>query len=145
VKKLLFIPLFAFFLQAQPVHASEYPWKTQPPFEISFIDGFQDIYNPGEQFSFYVEGKSSHIDMGPKSGFSVTAYIQDQQNVTIGHAVGKYDANRSAWLINLAAPSDDTRAYNVMIYLYCGKDDSQCADTYGRAAQTEKILQLKVR
>ena len=130
-----------------PASANEYPWKTLPPFEISFVDGYQETYNAGDQIVFYVEGKSpSRVEAEPQAGFDVQAYIVDQtakRNHTGTN--GKYDENRRAWLVTLTAPKDNTKSYEISVSLYCGKDESPCAEIYGRAAQTQKTLNLLVR
>lgn len=130
-----------------PASAKEYPWKTLPPFEISFIDGYQETYSAGEPIIFYVEGKShSKVEAEPQAGFDVQAYILDSADKTNHSGTnGKYDENKQAWLVTLTAPKDNTKSYEISISLYCGKDESPCAEIYGRAAQVGRTLNLQVR
>ena len=130
-----------------PAAAYEYPWKTLPPFEISFIDGYLTTYAAGEQIVFYVEGKSpSRVEAEPRSGFNVQAYIVDKTATrNYAGANGEYDEKKGAWLIRLTAPKDNTKPYELSVSLYCGKDESPCAEIYGRAAQTSKTFNLQVQ
>ena len=130
-----------------PAEAYEYKWKTLPPFEISFIDGYKESYGAGEPMIFYVEGKSpSKVEAEPQTGFNVQAYIVDTTaKKNYAGATGEYDENKRAWLIKLTAPKDNTKTYEVSVRLYCGKDESPCAEIYGRAAQTSKTLNLQVQ
>jgi hypothetical protein len=127
--------------------AYEYRWKTLPPFEISFIDGYRGTYDEGEEIIFYVEGRSpSKIEAEPQNGFNVQAYIDDPaEKKSLSATNGKYDENRRAWLITLNAPKDNTKSYVLSVSLYCGRDESPCAEIYGKAAQTLKNLNLQVR
>lgn len=134
-------------LFSMPASAYEYKWKTLPPFEISFIDGYNETYGTGELIHFYVEGKSpSKVEAEPQAGFNVQAYIIDTTNKkTLAGTSGEFDENKRAWLIKLKAPEDNTKTYELSVSLYCGKDESQCAEIYGRAAQTMKVLNLQVQ
>ena len=127
--------------------AFEYPWKTQPPFEISFVDGYQEFYEAEERISFYVEGRSpAGIETAPQHGFNVQVHISDPAaQKSHSAANGAYDENRRAWLVELSAPKDNTKSYTLDISLYCGIDNSQCAEIYGVAAQTTKTFNLQVR
>jgi len=79
-------------------------------------------------------------------GFNVQASIDDlAEKKSLSGTSGKYDENRRAWLITLNAPKDNTKLYELSVNLYCGKDESPCAEIYGRAAQTSKNLNLQVR
>jgi hypothetical protein len=146
MKKILIAAMFVGAL-AIPASANEYPWKTLPPFEISFIDGYQETYNAGEQIVFYVEGKSpSKVEAEPQAGFHVQAYIADKTAKSNHSGTnGKYDENKHAWLVTLTAPEDNTKSYHMSVSLYCSNDESPCAEIYGRAARTNKILNLQVR
>jgi hypothetical protein len=145
--KQIVITVIGVVLFSIPVVADEYPWKTLPPFEIWFIDGYQETYDAGEQIVFYVEGRShSLIEAEPQTGFNVQASIFDSAgNKTYSGTNGKYDENKRAWLITLTAPKDNTKSYRLSVSLYCGKDESPCAEIYGRAAQTSKSLFLQIR
>lgn len=124
----------------------EYPWKVPTPFEISFVDGFTGVYPIGEQIVFHVEGRSPvKVDALPNNGFAVSAAIYDvPRSRIIQSVVGNFDEARRAWQLAFSAPSDNSISYEVEIHLYCGKDESQCAEIYGRAAQTTKRLTLIV-
>lgn len=126
--------------------ASEYPWKTLPPFEISYIDGYQEVYGADEQIIFYVEGNSFRTETEPQNGFNVAANIDDPlEQRSVSGTSGEYDESRRAWLIKLTAPKDNTKSYKLSVYLYCGRDEGPCAEIYGRAAQISKIYPLQVR
>jgi len=141
--------LVTIFMSLFSIQAAAYedPWKTLPPFEISFIDGYQGAYDAEEQIVFYVEGKSpSRIEAEPQAGFDVQAYIVDPaEKRNHSGANGKYDENKRAWLITMKAPKDNSKTYELSVLLYCGKDDSPCAEIYGKAAQTSKTLSLQIR
>lgn len=125
----------------------QYPgWKTPQHFEISSIIDYQEVYNADEPIIFYVEGKSDKIDLEQSTGFYMQARIDEYPRTkTVSFAKVQYDPDKRAWQIKLTAPKDNTKDYEIELFLYCGFDDSLCATTYGRAAQVEKILHLKVR
>lgn len=127
--------------------AYEYPWKALPPFEISFVDGYQEIYGVEERIIFYVEGRSpAGIETEPRNGFNVQVHINDPvAQKSLSGVNGTYDKNRRAWRVELSAPNDYTKFYQMEIGLYCGADKSPCAEIYGIAAQTSKIFKLQVR
>jgi hypothetical protein len=127
--------------------ARQYPgWKTPQHFEISSVIGYQEVYNADEPIVFYVEGKSDKIDLEQSTGFYMQARIDEfPRTRPVSFAKVQYDPDKRAWQINLTAPKDNTKTYEIQLHLYCGFDDSLCATTYGRAAQVEKILPLKIR
>jgi hypothetical protein len=143
----IFIMAFLAVLLYAPAIADEYHWKNRQHFEISNIEGLQDSYAPGEQIVFYVEGKSPvKVDAEPKSGFHVQAYLVEKSSTkTYAGANGKYDADRRAWKVVFTAPKDTGKSYTMEIGLYCSKDDSPCAETYGRAARTRKTVPFHIR
>ena len=129
-----------------PAAAYDYPWKTLPPFEISYIDGYEEVYDAGEQIIFYVQGNSFRTETEPRNGFGVQASIDDPaEQRSVAGATGEYDESRRAWLIKLKAPKDNTKSYKLSIGLYCDRDEGSCAEIYGRAAQTSKTYSLQVR
>ena len=125
----------------------EYPgWKTPQHFEISSVYDYQEEYDAAQPIAFYVEGKSDKIDLGQSTGFTIQARIDEfPRTKPLSFANGKYDPEKRAWQLTFTAPKDNTKKYEIHILLYCGRDNSPCSDTYGRAAQVEKILPLTVR
>jgi len=130
----------------QTANADEYDkWKTTPPFEISGIDGFQDNYNVGDPIHISITGKSNKINTDPLNGFGIAATIYDiPRKKGFQGAAGTYDQGKHAWNVELTAPTDTTLSYEIEIHLYCSKNVSPCADTYGIAAQVEKKIPLKI-
>lgn len=128
------------------ISAPEYQWKVSTPFEVSFVDGFMGVYQAGEPIVFHVEGRSPvQIEALPENGFSLAAAIYDvPRSRTIQSVAGNFDETRRAWQVTFTAPGDNAISYEVEIHLYCGRDESQCAEIYGRAAQTTKLLSLNV-
>lgn len=149
--KKLFIIVFILTAIYTPASAGttprQYPgWKTPQHFEVSAIDGYQEVYNAGEPIVFYVEGKSDKISLEQSTGFYMQGRIYDYPRTkSVVSAKIKYDSDRRAWQVQLIAPQDNTKEYEIVLHLYCGFDDSLCAITYGKAAQVEKILPLKIR
>lgn len=127
--------------------SDDYPWKTQPPFEVSGVEGFASSYLAGNLLSFHVMGKSYvDIDAESKNGFSVSAAIYDvPRTKTFQTVAGTYDEAKRGWQIDFTAPTDSSLSYEIEILLYCGKDDSKCAEIYGIAAQTTKRMPLYIR
>ena len=127
--------------------SNEYPWKTQPPFEVIDADGYQSSYQAGDPISFYVIGKSYvEIDAEPKNGFSVSAAIYDVPRTKSFQSVtGKYDEAKHGWQVDFTTPKDSSLSYEIEIHLYCGQDDSRCAEIYGISAQTTKQMSFSVR
>ena len=145
MKKLILV-LILVMIPLASVTAGEYPWKTLPPFEMSYIDGYLETYDAGETINFLVEGRSSSIDVEPHSGFCVQAYITQQgADRNYAGANGSYDENKRAWVVSMQAPKDSSKVYELSVSLYCGDDQSPCATTYGRAAQIRKVLPLNIR
>ena len=129
-----------------PEAGFEYPWKTLPPFEISYIVGYQEVYDADEQIMFYVQGNSFRTETEPQNGFNVQANIDDPaEQRSVSGSYGEYDEGRRAWLIKLKAPRENTKSYKLSISLYCASDVSPCAEIYGRAAQISKTYPLQVR
>jgi len=145
MKKLFPAVLLALSICSPATAAYNYPWKTQPPFDIAVIEGYRETYTAGEPIAFTIEGKAQ-FDVTPENGFSVAATLHDTPRTrTLRSVAAKYDASKKIWQFTFAAPTDSTKAYEIEIHLSCGRDDSQCATTYGRAAQIEKRLPLQVR
>lgn len=131
-----------------PIQAAgfEYPWKTLPPFEISYIVGYQEVYDADEQIMFYVQGNSFRTETEPQNGFNVQSNIDaPAEQRSVSGSYGEYDEGRRAWLIKLKAPKDNTKSYKLSVSLYCASDVSPCAEIYGVAAQISKTYSLQVR
>lgn len=128
-------------------YADEYPWKTQPPFEITSIDGLLSGYLAGSPISFYVIGKSYvDIETEPKNGFSVSAAVYDvPRTKTFQSVTGKYDEEKHGWQVDFTSPQNSSLSYEIELQLYCGKDESQCAQIYGISAQTTKQMPLYIQ
>lgn len=120
-------------------------WKNSERYDFSYIDGFQEIYNPGEQIIFSVEGKSDKLYVEKSSGFDVTATIFDLSRNIGKRAEVKYDPSRRTWKVKLIAPKESGKEYKIVLNLFCKKNDSQCATTYGFGTQIDKSLPLQVR
>lgn len=120
-------------------------WKTLERYNFSYIDGFYDIYNPEESIYISVQGKSDKLEVDEANGFSVFATMMDLSKNTGKRAKVKYDANKHTWKIILTAPKDNTGEYKIVVNLFCKKNDSPCAETYGFGTQIDKTLPLQVR
>jgi hypothetical protein len=115
-------------------------------FEIASVEGGQEYYNPNEQFSIFVTGKSPVYDADPKAGFHVQASITDETlNKTIADADGKFDSEKLAWQVDFTAPSNPNHAYNLNVYFYCEKEGAPCEATYNRTARAIKTMPLQIR
>jgi hypothetical protein len=146
MKKTIIATLFVGCVSAS-AFAYDYPWKVSPPFEISDVDGYKEVYQIGEPIVFHVEGKSAvHIDALPENGFGLAATIYDvPRSKTIQSVAGKYDENRRTWMVNLTAPKDNAISYEIELNLLCNRDESKCAEIYGIAAQTSRVVPLQVQ
>lgn len=143
---LLLIVITSYSSAIAATTARQYPgWKTSERFEISKVEGHQEIYNKHGPIVFYVEGKSDKMDVEKVNGFLVSAVLYDVPRTGIQNAVVRYDHTRRAWQVKLKAPKDGTKTYEIQVHLYCGKGGSACADMYGLSAQVEKILPLSIR
>lgn len=124
----------------------EMGWKTSDHFELSYIEGYQEIYNPEEQIAFYVEGKSDKMNVDPENGFIAGAVIyESSKKIMDKQTFGKYDYDRRAWLVVIDAPKDNTNRYEMFIALTCSKNDSECANIYGSGTQQDRVLPLQLR
>jgi len=124
-----------------------YPFKNGRSFEIYSVDRVESTYSPGEQISLEVSGRSlsTNVPIEPESGFHVQVAI-DSADLTHseGRANGKYDEAARGWLADLHAP-DAPGEYRLMVFLYCSRDESPCAETFGRAAQVTETFYFEVR
>lgn len=151
MKKLLFALLLAIAFYTSANAAPDVPdnkgTKIPVNFETSNIDGYREIYAPGEQILFHVAGKSPEsLAIDPKAGFHVQAMIISEKQINpYSSANGSYDEEKRAWLVTLTAPNEVSSSYQVEISLYCAHETGPCVDTYGQAAQIQKILPLQVR
>lgn len=130
--------------------ARNYPgWKTAERFQISTIDGYQVTFSAQDDIVFYVAGTSSKVSVEPGSGFFVSAILYDTPRTSaaaIKTAKVTYDAVKQAWKVVFTAPmASSAKAPEIQVHLYCGKEGSTCAMTYGLSAQIEKILPLRIR
>ncbi len=120
-------------------------WNSSERFEISDVYGLQEAYNAEEPIVFYVEGKSDKLNVEKENGFYVAASLDiPSENTTIIGNVA-YDSVRHAWQVNLTAPKDNTKQYEISVHLLCGVNDSPCATSYGAGAKIDKILPLQIR
>ncbi|MBK5276000.1 MAG: hypothetical protein JJE30_13235 [Desulfuromonadales bacterium] len=151
MKKLLFALLLAFTLHIPALATSDIPDTTEPKipvnFEISNTDGYREIYGPGEQIAIHVAGKSPELlTIDPKSGFHVQAMIvSEKQSNPYASVNGVFDDEKHAWLITFTVPNEASNSYHLVISLYCAQAQGPCVQTYGQAAQIQKILPLQVR
>ena len=120
-------------------------WKTTAHYEFSGFDGLQDSYNANEQITFTIAGSSSNLAVEKPNGFNVVVTIFDPSKNVGRRAAVSYDPDKHAWLARLAAPTDSTTEYKLVVNLFCEKKDSPCADTYGLGTQIDKIITLHVR
>lgn len=124
-----------------------YPFKDGRSFEIYSVDRVESTYSPGEQISLEVSGRSlsTNVPIEPESGFHVQVAI-DSADLTHpeGRANGEYDEAARAWLADLHAP-DTPGEYRLTVFLYCSRDESLCAETFGRAAQVTETFHFEVR
>jgi hypothetical protein len=135
----------SFAVAAEPEH---YPWKHGNSFEIYYVEGAESVYFPGEAISLEVQGRalSTHVSPDPEHGFHVQASIDHQDaSKSFAGANGDYDPHLRGWRVALEAPQEVKDRYRLRVSLYCGVDESLCADTYGRAAQTTKVFYFDVR
>ena len=133
---------FTTFVFANP----PYPFQTIPGFEIASIEGYQESYNPGEEITFFVEGKSEHLEVGEQTGFLMSASMSQlpKKSRNLWRGKAEYDESRHGWQFTANAPTDGGNEYEIELFLYCN-DDTPCAETYGRAAQIEKTILLHLR
>lgn len=120
-------------------------WKNYERYEISKIDEFQGVYNPGDQVVFFVEGRSSRLDVDEANGFKVFATMIEILGNVVSRVEIQYDNERHAWQANLTAPKDKNKEYKIVINLFCKTKDSPCATSYGDGTQVDKILSLQVQ
>ena len=110
------------------------------------IDGYNEVYNPGEQITFYVEGRSPvQIDPDSKSGFNVQVYITNEKDDILSGTNGEFDEEKRAWQVKVTAPKGSASDYKMIISFYCGAEKSPCTDIYGRASTVSKTLPLVIR
>ena len=126
----------------------DYPWKDGNRFEIYYVDGVESIYSPGQSISLDVQGRalSTHVSPDPEHAFHVQAYIDHEDSSrSLAGANGEYDQRLRGWRVTLEAPREIKDGYRLQVSLYCGVDESLCAETYGRAAQTTKTFYFGIR
>ena len=126
----------------------DYPWKDGNSFEIYYVSGVESAYSPGQSISLEVQGRavSTHVPPDPGHGFHVQAYIDHEDSSTsLAGANGEYNPRLRGWTVILEAPLEFKESYRLQVSLYCGVDDSLCADTYGRAAQATETFYFGVR
>lgn len=121
-------------------------WKSSDRYELSYIDGFQEIYNAQEPIVINVEGKSDKMDVDLANGFYVSAIIYEASRRTMEKQVlGEYDSSRRVWQVKIDAPTDNNKRYELYVALFCSKTNSPCATAYGEGTQVDKVLPLQVR
>lgn len=121
-------------------------WKSSDRYELSYIDGYHEIYDAQAPIVIDVEGKSDKMDVDLANGFYVSAQINDASTKTMEKQVlGKYDSSRRVWQVNIDAPTDNNKRYELYVALFCSKLNSSCATEYGEGTQVYKVLPLQVR
>jgi hypothetical protein len=129
-----------------PFYVREYKgWKNSERFEFSYVDGFQEIYNPEEPITFSFEGKSDKLYVDDANGFSATAWLFNLLTNQGTRADVIFDSSKRTWQVKIDAPKDNTGKYMVLVNLFCQKRDFPCAEAYGFGTQIDKTLPLKVR
>ena len=126
----------------------EYPWKGGKSFEIYHVGGVDSVFLPGGSISLDVEGRAlaTHVSPEPENGFHVQAYIDHEDlSRSLAGGNGEWDDGLRGWRVELKAPTELRDHYRLRVSLYCGYDESACAETYGRAAQTSKTFYFDVR
>lgn len=120
-------------------------WITSDRYEISKINGVQDVYNVEERIVLFVEGKSGQLEVDEANGFSLVATKFDlSRNVGTREEVN-FDAESHSWVVRLLAPKDVTKEYKIKLSLFCKKSESACATTYGFGTQVDKTIPLQLR
>ena len=126
---------------------ANYPWKNSDSFEIDRVDGVERIFESEAPISLEVFGRSTdrNVAPDPEFGFHVQAYI-DHADVgrSISAGNGQWDPNLRGWRVELTAPAQPRDQYRLQVALYCGRDESLCAETYGRAAQVTSTFRFDV-
>ena len=120
-------------------------WKSTDRFDFSTIDGVLESYSANTLIEFTVAGTSSSLAVEKANGFNVVATLFDTTR-KIGRRAGvAYAPDKHAWIVRLAAPSDNSATYKLIINLFCEKQSSLCADTFGFGTQIDKSITLQVR
>lgn len=112
-------------------------------FKIADISGKKDSYAASGVVALTIKGvEPDGTPAEPDEGFSVQYGIQ---SVTNDKTYGSGNANYRGgyWYADFQAPSS-IGTYNLIIYLYCSRDDAACAKNYGKAAQVEDWSVLRV-
>ena len=126
---------------------ADYPWKNGDSFEIYRVDGVARTFDAEVRISLEVFGRSldTNVAPDPESGFNVQAYI-DHADVgrTVSAGNGQWDPSLRGWRVELTAPAQPRDQYRLQVSLYCGRDESLCAETYGRAAQVTSTFRFDV-
>jgi hypothetical protein len=126
----------------------DYPWKDGNSFEIHHVDGVEYSYAPEARITLEVVGRAlgTNVPPDPEYGFHVQATI-DHPDLTraISGGNGVWDPGLRGWKIEMKAPQELRDEYRLLVSLYCGQDESECAETYGRAAQVMEKFEFDVR
>ena len=110
--------------------------------------GVESVYATGQSISLEVQGRavSTHVPPDPEPGFHVQAYIgHEDSSSSLSGANEQYDPRLRGWTVTLEAPLEFKEGYRLQVSLYCGVDESPCAETYGRAAQATETFRFGVR
>lgn len=146
-----FLKVLTIVLAATLAWAAEregYPWKDGKTFEIYYVGGIDSVYSPGQSIRLEVEGRalSTNVPPDPEHGFHVQASIDhEDSSKSLAGANGEYDEGLGGWRVTLEAPRELKQGYRLQASLYCGLDESLCAETYGRAAQVTKTFYFEIR
>lgn len=119
-------------------------WKSDDRFEISRIDGLNSSYYANEQISFEVTGWSSNLEVNEENGFNVMATLYELPTNRTNRAKTTYNQDTRVWQVKFHAARDNTKEYKILINLYCAKNNSLCANTFGLGTQVDKISSVQM-
>jgi hypothetical protein len=125
-----------------------YPWKNGNSFEIYRVDGVGRTFEARSRITLEVLGRSlsTNVPPDPEYGFHVQASIDHVDlSRSVAGANGEWNDGLRGWVVELAAPQEPRENYRLQVHLYCTKDASLCAETYGRAAQVVETFHFDVR
>ena len=143
-------PVIAALLAAWGLTAGggkEYPWKDGNKFEIHRVNGVERTCEAGSRITLEVFGRSvsTNVEPEPKSGFHVQASIDHEEDTkSRAGANGEWNEELNGWVVELVAPEKSRNHYRLQVFLYCADDTSECARTYGRAAQAVETFHFDV-
>lgn len=121
-------------------------WKTSERFGIEPLDGYKDFYLPTEPVTFSVAGASSSIEVTKENGFYVTAGLKNLTDNSGTIAITTYDSTNHVWRVNIPGTRDQSKKYELDVYLICGGGtaDTPCASLYGNETMVTKKFPFEV-